>query len=77
MVTQQPADASLPTGLAAGGDTQQEFGWGTVADALTAANSSSDLNPWDTQPSTTWDQPWWEDPAESHEPQQASEPWYQ
>ena len=75
--TQQSAEGSHPAGASAGGEAQQEFAWGTFADAQTAASSSSDLNTWATQPSTTWDQPWWDGSAYPHEPQQASEPWYQ
>jgi hypothetical protein len=70
------SEASRLTGLAAG-VTQQDGGWGTFSDAWTAANRASGLNTGDTQPSVTWDGPGWEDPAESHDPQQASEPWYQ
>ncbi len=70
------SEAARRIALAADG-TQHDFGWGAVSDAWTTANSASGLNTGDTQPSGSWDGPGWEEPAESQDHQQASEPWYQ
>ncbi len=70
------SEAARRIALAADG-TQHDFGWGAFSDAWTTANSASGLNTGDTQPSGSWEGPGWEEPEESQDHQQASEPWYQ